>query len=45
MDEVAKEMGKKFTVQLNFKLGNTVAVSADMTEWVSGGIINKDVTE
>ena len=38
-------MGKKFTVQLNFKLGNTIVVSAEMNEWQPGGIINKDVTE
>lgn len=38
-------MGRKFNIQLNFKLGNTITVSAKMNDWETGGIINKDVEE
>ena len=38
-------MGYKFNIQLNFKLGNTIAVTAKMNDWTEGGIINKDVEE
>lgn len=31
-------MGKQFTMRLKFKMGNTVAVSAGVTDWVTGGI-------
>lgn len=42
---VGSTMGRKFTIQLNFKLGNTIAVAAKMKEWESGGIINENITE
>ena len=38
-------MGYKFNIQLNFKLGNTIAITAKMNDWTEGGIINKDVEE
>lgn len=38
-------MGRKFTIQLNFKLGNTITVSPKMNDWTVGGIIIKDVEE
>ena len=42
---VGSTMGRKFNIQLNFKLGNTIAVTAKMREWVSGGIINGNIKE
>lgn len=31
-------MGTQFTLRLKFKMGNTVAVTAGVTDWVTGGI-------
>ena len=31
-------MGTQFTLGLTFKMGNTIAVSAGVTEWVTGGV-------
>jgi hypothetical protein len=31
-------MGRQFTLRLKFKMGNTVAVSAGITDWLTGGI-------
>ena len=31
-------MGAQFTLRLNFKLGNTISVSANITDWSTGGI-------
>lgn len=42
---VGSTMGRKFTIQLNFKLGNTIAIATKMREWESGGIINENITE
>ena len=31
-------MGKQFTLSLTFKMGNTIAVSTNVTDWSTGGI-------
>lgn len=38
-------MGRKFNFLLNFRLGNTITVSAEMNDWKHGGIINSNVKE
>lgn len=38
-------MGKEFTIVLKFKLGNTIAVKAMMTDWQTGGVGSGDLTE
>ena len=42
---VGSTMGRKFNFLLNFRLGNTITVTAKMNDWEPGGIINKDIKE
>jgi len=37
-------MNRQFTLNLNFKMGNNILVTASVTDWKAGGIINGTVT-